>query len=327
MRLWSEELEAMRDETREAVASAAAAVAEMLGTDRPMPDDPIERAKLSREVFAQVYAGATSPDAQEREIAGRPCRMFVPDDTPRAVYLHFHGGGMILGAPEMNDIPNADLMKRFGVAVVSASYRLAPEHPYPAAPDDGFAVARWLLEHAEQELGTGRLLIGGESAGAYMSAMTLLRVRDELGAVDRFEGANLVFGVYDWGRSPSQRGIRPIDGPDIIEPEGIEFFSECYLPGRTDDERRDPAISPAFADLRGLPPALLSVGTADHLLDDTLMLASRLAAADNEVELFVAPELPHGFMASPCAMVDAWAKRMDDWFAEILAREPARART
>ncbi len=96
---------------------------------------------------------------------------------------------------------------------------------------------------------------------------------------------------------------------DILDPAGIEFFGDCYLPGMTDDERRAPEISPAFADLSNLPPALMSVGSADHLLDDTLMLASRWAAAGNEVELFVAPDMPHGFGAYPCGITDAWSRR------------------
>ncbi len=102
----------------------------------------------------------------------------------------------------------------------------------------------------------------------------LLRIRDELGRhrprrrrqprVRRLRLGSLA--------EPARRP--PDDGPDLLDPEGMPFFADCYLPGRTDDERRDPAISPAFADLRGLPPALVSVGTADHLLDDTLMLAA-----------------------------------------------------
>ena len=88
----------------------------------------------------------------------------------------------------------------------------------------------------------------------------------------------------------------------------------------SDDERRGPEVSPAFADLSGLPPALMSVGTADHLLDDTLILAARWAAAGNEVELFVAPDMPHGFMAFPCAMTDLWAKRTYAWLADVLGR-------
>src|SRR5262249_40673721 len=146
-----------------------------------------------------------------------------------------------------------------------------------------------------------------------------LRVRDELRALSRFVGANLVFGVYDWGRSPSQRGIRAHQGPDVLDPASISFFTDCYLPGRSDDERRDPAISPAFADLRGLPPALMSVGTTDHLLDDTLMLASRSVAAGNDVELFVAPDLPHGFLFFPCAISARFMELSARWFERVLA--------
>ena len=123
---------------------------------------------------------------------------------------------MVAGAPEMMDIGSVHMRDTYGVAVVSVDYRKAPEHPYPAGPDDGIAVAAWLLEHAESEFGSGRILMGGESAGGYMTAAVLLRVRDDLHAADRILGANLVFGVYDWGRSASQRGLRPHDGPDVL---------------------------------------------------------------------------------------------------------------
>jgi acetyl esterase len=84
--------------------------------------------------------------------------------------------------------------------------------------------------------------------------------------------------------------------------------AEAYLPGRTDSQRRDPAVSSAFADLHGLPPALLSVGTSDHLLDDTLLLASRWSAAGGDVELFVGPDLPHGFDHFPCELTRRWTR-------------------
>lgn len=261
----------------------------------------------------------TVPEATPMEIAGIPCRVIRPEGRPRGVYLHFHGGGMITGSPEMNDATNLELAKRHGLVTVSVDYRLAPEHPYPAGPDDGVAVAAWLIEHAERELGSAKLLTGGESAGGYMAAAVLLRVRDELRAIERFAGANLVFGVFDWGRSPSQRGLRAHEGPDVLDPESILFFTECYLPGRSDDERRNPAISPAYADLRGLPPALLSVGTTDHLLDDTLLLAARSSAAGNDVELFVAPDMPHGFLFFPCAITRRFADVSARWFERVLA--------
>jgi acetyl esterase/lipase len=225
----------------------------------------------------------------------------------------------------MSDFSSVDLRDRFGMAVVSVDYRLAPEHPFPAGPDDGVAVAEWLLENGERELGSSRLILGGESAGGYMAAIVLLRIRDELHAVDRVLGANLVFGVFDWGRSPSQRGIRPTSGMDLLDPVGIEFFTECFLPGRSDDQRRDPSISPAFADLRDLPPALMSVGSSDHLLDDTLTLSTRWAAAGNEVELLVLPDMPHGFMAVPCEMTSHWYQQTLAWFTDVLARDARKA--
>jgi acetyl esterase/lipase len=303
------------------VARGIEAFAEFLGgRDAGAPAPQADVAAIVRERRAHMDRHSLAvPEAQEREIAGVRCRVFTPEGRARGVYLHFHGGGMITGSPEMNDFPNRELARQHGLAVVSVDYRLAPEHPYPAGPDDGIAVAAWLLEHADRELGSGRLLVGGESAGGYMAAAVLLRARDELRAIERFAGANLVFGVYDWGRSPSQRGIRPHEGPDVLEPSSILFFTDCYLPGKSDDERRDPAISPAFADLRGLPPALMSVGTTDHLLDDTLLLASRWAAAGNDVELFVAPDMPHGFLFFPCAITARFAEQTKRWFERVLS--------
>jgi acetyl esterase/lipase len=316
--LWTEECEGLRDEAREMVGAALGALAESAfgSTDA---DASIEEKVATARGAMSMFQPAPVPEAEAREIAGVPCRVFTPDGPATAVYLHFHGGGMIMGAPEMNDTGNLALMKDHGLAVVSVDYRLAPEHPFPAGPDDGVAVAAWLLEHAEAEFGSGRLLLGGESAGGYMAAAVALRIRDELQAIDRVIGLELVFGVYDWGRSPSQRGIRPSTGPDLLDPDGITFFGDLYLPGKTDDERRDPSISPAFADLTGMPPARFSVGTGDHLLDDTLWLSSRYAAAGNEVDLWVGPDLPHGFMWFPCELVKRWDAHMGDWFRRILA--------
>jgi acetyl esterase/lipase len=219
----------------------------------------------------------------------------------------------------MMDIPNRDLAREFSVVVVSADYRKAPEHPWPAAPDDGVAVASWLLDHAESEFATARILVGGESAGAYMTAIVALRVRDELRAIDRIDGLNLTFGIYDWSGSPSQRGMRAHDGFDVLSPDGTQFVTECFLPGMTEEKRRAPEISPAFADLRGLPPCLVSVGTCDHLLDDSLLFASRAAAAGVDVDLVVLPEMPHAFQAFPCGMTKHWAERQADWMRARLS--------
>ena len=316
MQLWSDEIDAMRDEARQVVAAGMAAMAETIEAMGTPPTDRQARVQQYRDLQALSYNAV--PEAEVREIAGVPCRVFRPDGPATAIYLHFHGGGMMMGAPEMNDAGNLELSRRHGMAVVSVDYRLAPEHPFPAGPDDGIAVTRWLLDNGGAEFGSERLLIGGESAGGYMAAAVLLRIRDELGAIDRVAGATLAYGLHDWGRSPSQRGLRAHEGPDMLNPEGIEFFGDCYLPGRSEEARRDPAVSPAYAALRGLPPALFSVGTCDHLLDDTLMLASRWAAVNGNAELFVAPDLPHEFPGFPCGITTAWSTRTNEWIAARL---------
>lgn len=320
MRLWSAEIDAMRAEARAVVQAGFASLhGATIGDERP--DDPVDRVLQQRRLLEAMYQRV--PEVADATIAGVRCRTFVPEGvTPIAVYLHFHGGGMITGAPEMNDVANVELARRHGLAFVSVDYRLAPEHPYPAGPDDGVAVAGWLLEHANEVYGTDRIIIGGESAGGYMSAAVLLRVRDELGAAGRFVGANLVFGVYDFGRTPSQRGIRPTSGPDLVDPDGIKGLNQLYLPGMTDEERRRPSISPLFADLSGLCPAFISAGTDDHLIDDTLMLAPRWAAAGNDVELFIAPDMPHSFNMFPCGITTRWNDALDQWFEQVLALSP-----
>jgi acetyl esterase/lipase len=226
--------------------------------------------------------------------------------------LHIHGGGWVVGRPEVSDRLNELICDSDRIAVVSADYRLAPEHPYPAALDDCEAAAVWLLANAGREFGSERLLIGGESAGGHLAAATLLRVRDRHRAAARFVGANLVFGPYDLGRLPSQRGVGV--RADILTPEELEFFLDLFTPGLDAEARRDPAISPLYADLAGLPPAFFTVGAADHLLDDTLLLAARWSVAGNPTELLVYPGAPHGCIGLPSVGAH-WLPRMLDFIA------------
>jgi acetyl esterase/lipase len=203
----------------------------------------------------------------------------------------------------MDDAGNAALAKRAGVATVAVGYRLAPEHPYPAGPDDCEAAAVWLLANAKREFGTERLLIGGGSAGANLAAVTLLRMRDRHQSAGRFLAANLVFGVYDVAGTPSQIRL------------GVGSFRDLYLPGRDLAERKHPDISPLYADLAGLPPALFTVGTADYLYDDSLFMAMRWRAAGNEAELAIYPDSVHGFTVFPTAMARAANERIQSWVA------------
>lgn len=314
MRLWNDTIDGYRPEAQallEYLPSTGDAEADL-------PDDPVARAQILRENLL-AFEPEPSSMAVESTIPGPageiPVRMFVPDE-PKAMFLHIHGGGWILGRPHMSDLGNEDMAKRHGLAVLSVDYRLAPEHPYPAGPDDCEAAAAWLLEHGPERWGTDKMFIGGESAGGHLAAATLLRVRDDLGAINRVLGANLVFGWYDLRGTPSIFGNG--GHPDMLNPPGLQFMIESFTPGMSDAERRDPDVSPLFADLSGLPPCLVSVGTYDHLLDDSLFFATRLAAAESPVELAVYPDSPHGFMALPSEMANTHATRLNTWIASLM---------
>ena len=301
--LWPEEYEGLRAEARE----MATTIAELYGVEAIASDSagsgPGERLGAQRAGLAALEQD--SPAGRDETIAGVACRVFDAGTTT-GTYLHFHGGAMIMGSPRLNDLANAAAAVAHRVRVVSVDYRLAPEHPFPAGSDDCLAVAR-----AELERSDGPIVVGGESAGGYYAALTALRIRDELGAIDRIVGANLVFGVYDLSGTPSNVQSRPSDVRDILDGRGMVSLVEAYLPGRTVLEARDPAYSPLYADLTGLPPALFTVGHADHLLDDSLFMAARWQAFGNEAELAVYPDCIHGFTGFPMQLAKRANLRID----------------
>ena len=246
------------------------------------------RGALPAPVFLEQARTITIP-GPGGEIA---LRVLEPPDT-RGAHLHLHGGGWTIGAADMQDLALWELAQATGLTAVSVDYRLAPEHPYPAGPDDCEAAALWLLEHHG-----GRLTIGGDSAGAHLAVVTLLRLRDRHGISPRmFSAASLVFGAYDLTGTPSRRlwGEREL----ILSSAMMDWFADCFLPGLSDDERRDPDVSPLYADLRDMPPALFSCGTMDPLLDDSLFMESRWRAAGSEARLSLWPEGVHAYTAFP----------------------------
>ena len=228
-------------------------------------------------------------------------RIARPPTAPRGVYLHLHGGGWMLGAHDLQDPALAALARATSLVAVSVDYRLAPEHPFPAGPDDCEDAARWLLEHGARTLDAPPVFaLGGESAGAHLAVLTLLRLRDRGDLARKFAAANLVYGAYDLSLTPSQRawGDRNL----VLSRPLIEYFGDAFLPGLSLEQRRAPGISPLYADLRGLVPALFTVGTLDPLLDDSLFMASRWQLAGNPAELRVWPDAVHGFNAFPIAL-------------------------
>ncbi|MFF9815044.1 alpha/beta hydrolase [Streptomyces sp. NPDC014006] len=243
---------------------------------------------------------------------GVKVRVFVPDHI-EGVYLHLHGGGWAFGSADGQDEKLWLLARRARLAVVSVDYRLAPEHPFPAGPDDCAAAARWLVRHAAAEFGTERLLIGGESAGAHLAVLTLLRLRDRHGITGAFRAAHLLFGPYDLSMTPSQRsfGSRRL----LSNTDSLRRTYELFTPGMTAEQRRDPEISPLFADLTGLPSARIVVGTEDPLLDDSLFLAARWRAAGAPVRLGVVAGAMHGFTLFPLTVTEREQRREQDFLA------------
>lgn len=263
---------------------------------------------------APFPAPQISPRGRTLEITGQgghtiPLRVVAPEH-PTGVYLHFHGGGLVFGSALAQDAMLERIAGSTGMAAVSVEYRLAPEHPYPAAWDDGESAALWLIKEAKARFGSEALTIGGESAGATLAAAILVRLRDRHG-YRGLRAANLTYGVYDSSMTPSQR-LAPDRGL-FVGRTNIRKFTEAYLPAGVDP--RDPDVSALYADLKGLPPAIFTVGTLDPLLDDTLFMHARWIAAGNPADLAVYPGAPHVFnvlglpqAAAANARIDAFLK-------------------
>jgi len=236
-----------------------------------------------------------SPRAVNQQISsgsGKINIRIISPENPTGVYLHIHGGGWVLGAADQQDARMEQLVAQCGLATLSVDYRLAPEQPYPAGPDDCEAAALWLIENAQARFGTQRLLIGGESAGAHLAAVTLMRLRDKHGQ-SPFCGANLNCGCYDLALSPSAR--RWGEERLILNTRDMEMFVGHFIPDGFSVS--DPDISPLHGNLDNLPPALFTIGTRDPLLDDSLFMASRWAAAGNSSDLAIYPGGAHVFIA------------------------------
>ena len=307
----------------EAVAADTAQVNEALvGLMTGLPEWWNVGAEATREARRQgrgpFPAPVLSPRARTIVITGRdgnpiPLRIIAPDH-PKGVYLHIHGGGWVLGSAEQQDPMLERIADNTGLAVVSVEYRLAPEHPYPAGPDDCEFAAAWLLQNARTEFGADALTIGGELAGGHLSAVTVLRMRDRYGYTG-FRGANFVYGAFDLALTPSQRafGNRRL----VLRTIDIQQFASAFLPTATD--RRVPDISPLYADLKGLCPALFSVGTQDALLDNSLFMYARWIAAGNEAELAIYPGGAHGFTLFPNRLANEAAARSEAFLRQVMA--------
>lgn len=240
--------------------------------------------------------------------------IFKPD-TIRAVVLDIHGGAWSVGTPENDAAMNDEMARICKVAVVSIDYRLAPEFPFPACIEDCKAVARWLVKNAMSEFGTDKLFISGGSAGAHLSVVTALYIRDSLQAINKVKGLNLQYGCYDLSRTPSSRQAQ--DSAVLLNKKSIEESMQLVFGGWSIEKLQRPEFSPLYANLRSLPPALFTVGGADPLLDDTFFMEDRWRNAGNKTFLAMYPASPHLFNVLPTKMANAANQRIFNWIIEM----------
>ena len=189
-------------------------------------------------------------------------RIIRPKSNCRAVYLDIHGGGWAFGNAALDDRLNAELARDCQFATVSVEYRRVPNHPLTAAIEDCETAAAWVIDNAQREFGTSTVFVGGELAGAHLAACTVLRARK----FGKIAGAVLFYGIYDLSGSASLR--RAGRETLILHGPTLAPSLDRLMAGNNIEEPRHASISPLFANLEGLPPALFIVGTGDPLIDD-----------------------------------------------------------
>ncbi|RFC62643.1 alpha/beta hydrolase [Fulvimarina endophytica] len=286
-----------------------------------MPIDVVRKARLEGKGIFPFRD--PDPDAETIAIEGGDgrrieLRVLRPRTREaRGTFLHIHGGGWVFGNAAENDQRLRRLAEATGLVTVSVEYRLAPEHPFPAAGDDCFEAALFVSAGKVDGAPTRMLAIGGESAGAHLASLTLLRLRDETGR-QPFAAALLVAGCYDLSMTPSVANF----GEErlVLNTRDVKTFASLAIP----DESRiaDPVNSPLNADLAGLPPAYFSCGTKDLLLDDTLFMAMRWAAAGNPCELVLTNGGCHVFEVFGTASGEASLARAEAFLNQEIARIP-----
>jgi acetyl esterase/lipase len=225
-----------------------------------------------------------------------PLQLIEPKGEIKGGMLHIHGGGFFSGSAEMNGPQLVSRANKMGIIIASVEYRLAPENPYPAAPDDCEAAALWWVEYAKKHYDVEKVIVGGESAGGHLSAVTSIRMRQKHGY--KFAGSLLTVGVYDLSNGLPSRGV--VDGRGLfLDSKSCEVCAGLFVPDQK--QRKDPDVSPIYADLTDMPPALFTAGELDPLLDDSILMATKWLTAGNKANLVIYRGAPHGFSMLPSA--------------------------
>jgi monoterpene epsilon-lactone hydrolase len=279
-------------------------------------DVPTLRAAFS-ELIAQV---PVPPDIQQNpvDIGGvAGIEVTIQGRQAENVILYFHSGVYVIGSAAATVPLVGDLVRRTGTKAITLDYRLAPEHPYPAAVEDARAAYEGLLA---QGTAPGQIALAGESAGGGLVVALLLALREA--GVPLPSCGYLMSPYVDLTLSGETLAEKREVDP-ILTPDGLRARVPDYVGGA---DAADPYISPIFADLRELPPLLIQVGSHEVLLSDALRLAERAAISDVPVTLDVTPGVPHVFQAYAGLLDEAGAAldRASDFLTAQLAHSPSR---
>ncbi len=258
------------------------------------PAEGREMYKVMRPVNPELPIGRV----EDRTIPGPageiPVRIYHPTgDGPHPMLVNFHGGGWVIGDLDTADSACRSLAEAASCIVVSVDYRLAPEHPYPAAVEDAYAATVWAAAEADALGSNGKLAVGGESAGGNLAAVVSQMARDDNGPAIHFQ--LLAYPVVDHDLS---RPSYTENGEGyLLEKDTMVWFWDTYCPDP--GQRSEAAASPLLADsLAGLPPALVITAQYDPLRDEGNAYAEALQAAGNQAELRCFDGLVHDFLAT-----------------------------
>ena len=255
---------------------------------RPAPETPeVAEVRARFEKMGEFLGGAPDGKCEKVDAGGVPAEwVMAPGCDPQRAVLYLHGGGYVIGSINTHRRLAYDISAASGARVLVIDYRLAPEHPFPAAVDDAATAWRWLLQ---QGFATSRLAIAGDSAGGGLTLATLVNLRDQkLGLPACAVAISPWVDLEGVGNSITARAAQD----PMVQKDGLLWMAGMYL---GDKDAKTPLAAPLHADLKGLPPILVQVGTAETLLDDATRIAEKLHAAGVDVRLAIWPNMLHVF--------------------------------
>lgn len=234
--------------------------------------------------------------------------------APRGVYLHFHGGAWVLGNARLDDGWNADMVRACNVTAVCGDFHLAVDDRLEQTIEDAVAITQWVLDHLP-ELQAERIVIGGESSGAHLAAIALIRLAAKR-SINSVAGFLSFCGAFDMQGSASLRAAG--ETSLVIDARSALENLKRLTQGMSDHAHRSAELSPYYADLKKMPPALFIAGALDPIVDDSRKMYERWQQFNGNAELIVAPEAPHGFERLPTCLASKAKAYAREWMKERL---------